>query len=257
MTGNKKDTARLRGGQGPIIAHEGTPVGKEEMHNGVNMYISQSNLTLNGTRPKSAVLYLTDVFGIQLLENKLLADSFARAGYLTIAPDLFNSTPASADRPLGSNFTASHGPEATDPLLAATIDYMRNTLGIKKIGATGYCFGGRYAFRLLGVTGPSGSGRGVDAAFAAHPSLWQDDEVLAIKGPVSIGEAESDSANPPAKRALIEGLLKNASAKYQVSLYSGTSHGFGVRANISDPMQKWGKESAFWQAVSWFDYWLA
>jgi dienelactone hydrolase len=62
---------------------------------------------------------------------------------------------------------------------------------------------------------------------------------------------------PHARRAQIEALLANTSVPYQVSLYSGTEHGFGVRANISDPEQKFGKESAFFQAVRWFDYGLA
>ncbi|KAI1255303.1 hypothetical protein MGN70_003368 [Eutypa lata] len=48
-----------------------------------------------------SVLFLTDMFGVQLLENKLLAaslaDSFAQAGYLMVMPDLFNGKPASSD----------------------------------------------------------------------------------------------------------------------------------------------------------------
>lgn len=61
---------------------------------------------------------------------------------------------------------------------------------------------------------------------------------------------------PPARRAQIEALLGNTTQPYQVSLYSGTQHGFGVRANVSDPEQKFGKESAFFQAVRWFEAWV-
>jgi hypothetical protein len=43
---------------------------------------------------------------------------------------------------------------------------------------------------------------------------------------------------------------------YQMSLYGGTSHGFAVRANVTDPEQKFAKETAFLQAVRWFDNWL-
>lgn len=62
---------------------------------------------------------------------------------------------------------------------------------------------------------------------------------------------------PPERRAQIEALLLKTGKPYQMSLYSGTSHGFGVRANVSDPQQKFGKESAFFQAVRWFDQWAA
>ena len=69
-----------------IIAHTGTPVGKEEVVDGgairrnpywsevtntklhiVTLYVSQPGCK----SPKTGVLYLTDVFGIQLAENKL------------------------------------------------------------------------------------------------------------------------------------------------------------------------------------------
>lgn len=51
-----------------IVAHLGTPVGKVEAHNGYNMYITKPEMEMNITK---AVLYLTDVFGIQLTQNKL------------------------------------------------------------------------------------------------------------------------------------------------------------------------------------------
>ncbi|KAM7219479.1 putative dienelactone hydrolase [Rhypophila decipiens] len=236
------------------------------------MYISQPDEERRRAKPDTAVLYLTDVFGLPLLENKLqvqasyigfmlerlmltlnrLADSFARAGYLTVAPDLFSGDPALGDINVPgfntSAFLANHGPEVTDPIIASTISYLRNELGIKKIATTGYCYGGRYAFRFIA------QGKGADVAYAAHPSLLGNDEILAIKGPAAIGAAENDGMMPPARRAEIESLLGQAKQPFQVNLYSGTSHGFGVRANVSDPVQKFGKEGAFYQAVRWFDY---
>lgn len=146
-------------------------------------------------------------------------------------------------------FLGSHGPNATDPLVAKAINYMRTALGVKKIGATGYCFGGRYAFRAAG-------GHGADAAFAAHPSLLDDTEILAIKGPASVAAAETDGLMPPERRAQVEALLGKTGQAYSLALYGGTSHGFGVRVNVSDARQKFGKEQAFFQAVRWFDTWL-
>lgn len=61
---------------------------------------------------------------------------------------------------------------------------------------------------------------------------------------------------PVPRRAQVETLLQNTSQPYQFALYGGTSHGFGVRVNLSDPEQKFGKEGAYFQAVRWFDYWL-
>lgn len=95
----------------------------------------------------------------------------------------------------------------------------------------------------------------MNAAFAAHPSLLQNDEIVAIQGPVAVAAAEVDSMMSPERRTEITALLGNTAEPYNVALYSGTSHGFGVRANVSDPQQKFGKESAFFQAVRWFENW--
>ena len=53
----------------------------------------------------------------------------------------------------------------------------------------------------------------------------------------------------------MEAALLETGIGYSVALYGGTQHGFGVRANVSDPRQKFGKEQAFYQAVTWFNAW--
>lgn len=63
---------------------------------------------------------------------------------------------------------------------------------------------------------------------------------------------ETDNLFTVQQRADAEAILRNTSVPYQFSLYSGTNHGFGVRANVSDLQQRFGKESAFLQAVRWF-----
>ncbi|KAH6662648.1 Alpha/Beta hydrolase protein [Plectosphaerella plurivora] len=228
------------------------------------MYISRPK----GRPSDTAVLYLPDAFGIPLLQNRLLVDSFARAGFLTVMPDIFRGDPAPHDITFdAAAFLAKHNPNTTDPVVETTINYIRNKLGVKHVAVTGYCFGGRYAFRFLA------KGRGADVGFAAHPSLLQDDEVLAIDGPASIAAAgkcmvpgdvegsgadlgvEIDSLFEPERRLAVEGLLGQTAQPFQINLYSGTQHGFGTRGNVSIPEQKFGKEEAFWQAVRWFNAW--
>lgn len=82
--------------------------------------------------------------------------------------------------------------------------------------------------------------------------VLQENETAAIGVPVSMAAAETDSLLTPEKRSQLETIMRDGNKTYQVSLYSGTSHGFGVRANISNPIEKFGKESAFLQAVRWF-----
>lgn len=177
---------------------------------------------------------------------------------MTVAPDLFNGTPAPGDINVpGFNTTTflnSHGPAQTDPIVAAGIAYIRS-LGITRIGATGYCYGGRYAFRAGGnLTSPQGGG--AHAVFAAHPSMLTDEEISAIQGPASVAAAETDSMMPAARRTEITSLLQQSGKEYSFAVYGGTSHGFGVRVNGTDPRQKFAKEEAFLQAVRWFTVWL-
>ncbi|KAI0538550.1 Alpha/Beta hydrolase protein [Xylaria digitata] len=230
------------------IAHTGNSVGQEVVHNNVTLYVT-------GEPSDKAVLYLTDIFGIQLLENRLLADSFGRAGYFVVAPDLFNGTPSTLDLVDMSPtqlkaFLAAATPEETDSLISVAVDYLKNVKKITKIAATGYCFGGRYTFRWLS------EGTGINVGFAAHPSNLQNEEINAIRGAVGVAAADNDGAMPPTRRAEIEALLLNTTQPYSLALYGSVSHGFGVRANVSDPRQKFGKEQAFFQAVRWFDTWL-
>ncbi|KAH6616054.1 dienelactone hydrolase family-domain-containing protein [Chaetomium sp. MPI-SDFR-AT-0129] len=221
-------------------------------------YTRRSNTTTpdkNNARTKAregtAVLYPSDIFGLPHLENKLLADSYARAGYLTVAPDLFAGAPFSGDpNAPGLNtsaFLALHTPVVTDPIVATAIAYLRSELGVTRIAAPGYCFGGRYTFRALAAGG------GVDVWYAAHPSLLEASEIAAIAGPVSVAAGERDVLFGPAARVEAEAVLANGSQAYQVSLYSGTQHGFAVRADLNDEGQRWAKEQAFLQAVRWFD----
>ena len=205
-------------------------------------------------KSKTAVLYLTDVFGIQLSQNKLLADSFGRAGFLTVMPDLFQGQPAPEDINGTPGFDLAqflydHRPEVTDPIIASTVNYMRSTLKVDKIAVTGYCFGGRYSFRVIAA------GKGADVGFAAHPSLLETAEVQAITKPVSLACAQTDDLFPAARRHEVEDLIFASGQQASVATYGGTQHGFAVRANISDPRQKFGKEEAFVQAVSFFQKW--
>jgi dienelactone hydrolase len=101
-----------------------------------------------------------------------LSDSFARAGYLVVAPDYFRGTP---------NMRAD--PKDIDSILDTTIKYMRGELGVKKIGAAGYCFGGKYVARFLV------EGKGVDAGFSAHPTNLQMAEIEAVTLPFTLAAA--------------------------------------------------------------------
>lgn len=53
-----------------------------------------------------------------------------------------------------------------------------------------------------------------------------------------------------------ETLLRALGKPFQISLFSGVAHGFAVRGNLSNKVERFAKEQAFFQAVQWFDTWL-
>jgi dienelactone hydrolase len=77
------------------------------------------------------------------------------------------------------DWAAKHGPDVVDPIVRETIDYIHKTLGIDKIAAVGYCFGGKYVARFLRP------GQ-IDSGYTAHPSYIAEEELAGIKGPFSI-----------------------------------------------------------------------
>jgi dienelactone hydrolase len=99
----------------------------------------------------TAIIILTDGFG--LCNNaKLLADSFAACGYFTVVPDLFEGDPFPDPRPEIFNLQQwlnkgaggkGHLMETVDPIVEAIISWLRNEKGFKRVGAAGYCFGGK------------------------------------------------------------------------------------------------------------------
>ncbi|OLN96696.1 Protein AIM2-like protein 7 [Colletotrichum chlorophyti] len=231
--------------------HSGNPAGIEITYKEVKFYVSKPNVKPLGKKGAiPGVLFLSDITGIQPKENKLLVDGFAREGFVTVAPDLFNGSPAQLDPNLNvTEFLNKHPPEVTDSIVKTAVAYLRDVLGIKKIAASGYCFGGRYAVRVL-----SGEDA-VDVAFTAHPSLLTTEEVKAVQRPLGLANAENDPAFPLQQQTETNNILGQLGHGFAASLYSGVEHGFAVRANLSDPEQKFAKEEAFSQAARFFKLW--
>ncbi|KAF2760040.1 alpha/beta-hydrolase [Pseudovirgaria hyperparasitica] len=227
------------------VKHEGKAAGKVQEFGGYQAYVSfpQDKSTTYG------VLLLPDVIGHEFINAQLIADQFAANGYFTVMPDLFSGDPVKLNPPEGfqiMDWLQNHLPANVDPIVAATIAAMRSA-GVQKLGAVGYCFGGKYVARFLNAKG------GVDAGFTAHPSFVDEEELRGVEGPLSIAAAETDKIFPAEKRRQTEDILKEMKATYQLNLFSGVEHGFAVRGDVSQKQIRFAKEQAFYQAVQWFD----
>jgi len=134
-----------------------------------------------------------------------------------------------------------------------------------KIGVAGFCWGGGYAVRLTHdvpenkVVGVDGVERAVvDCAFTAHPT-WVDvpGDVEKVVQPLSVANGEDDKWMGREKWTKLKKILarKNEEAGdelHEAVDYPGARHGFAVRGDRSDPLQKERGEKSEDQAVEWF-----
>lgn len=231
--------------------HEGEPTGKLIKVDGtIDAYLATP--PADKARDGQGILFVPDVIGIWQ-NSKLLADNYAAQGYTVLMPDIFNGDALSLNRPgdfdfvkwitEGSDGKNPHTPAAVDPIIVKSIKALRD-LGVTKIGAVGYCFGAKFVVRHYKS--------GIDAGFVAHPTNVEEDELAAITGPLSIAAAQTDPIFPTEKRHKSEEILIQTGQPFQINLYSGVSHGFAVRCDTSVKIQKFSKEQAFFQAVTWF-----
>ncbi|QSZ34573.1 hypothetical protein DSL72_006167 [Monilinia vaccinii-corymbosi] len=238
------------------VKHEGQPTGSFITIAGtINAYVAEPK---GNAHKDAAIIYLPDVIGIWQ-NSQLMVDQFAANGYYTIIPDILNGDPMALNRPKdfdvmqwlnkGSDGNNPHTHTYIDPIVEKTIEHLKSK-AYAKIGAVGYCFGAKYVARHLA------EGKGIDVGYVAHPSFVEEHEIRAIKGPLSIAAAETDDIFPAEKRHQTEEILKEINATYQINLYGGTSHGFSIRGDVSKRVQKFAKEQAFVQAVTWFDHYL-
>lgn len=104
----------------------------------------------NATSTDNAILLLSDVLGQKFINTRLLADHFARCGYLTVVPDLFEGDTVPLVRPEGfqiMEWVKNHMPAQVNPIIETVLRELREKHDVKWIGGVGYCFGGKYIAR--------------------------------------------------------------------------------------------------------------
>ncbi|KAK8118228.1 Hydrolase [Apiospora kogelbergensis] len=221
------------------VKHDGEPTGTTFKVGAYDAYLATPPAGVAAAQD-TAILYLPDIISIWQ-NSKLMADQFAANGYLCLIIDLFNGDPLALNRP--DDFDFMH----VDPIVVAAVKYLREEKGVKKIGGVGYCFGAKYVARHYPA---------ISVGYFAHPSFVDEEELAGFKGPLAISAAETDAIFPAEKRHRSEEILKEGGHPYQITLYSQTEHGFTVRCDLANKQQKFAKEQAFLQAVTWFNHYL-
>lgn len=177
--------------------------------------------------PKAAILVIQEIFGVNRgIRNR--CDRWAKLGYLAIAPDLFwrlqpgveldPDVPEQFQQALGlmNRFDQAQGVQDIE----AAIRFAREATGGGKVGAVGYCLGGRLAFMAAARTDVNASvgyyGVGLEGLLG---------EKHAIAHPLLLHIAGEDHFVTPDKQALVHAGLDDH-PKVTIHDYPGVDHGF-------------------------------
>lgn len=179
----------------------------------------------------SAVIVLQEIFGVNA-NIRGVADRFAEAGHVAIAPDLFwrqqpgvQLDPSSAeDREAATVYMKGLDTKlAVEDVLVAASAARGLIGGGGAVGVVGYCLGGKLAYLL--ATCP-----GIDAAVSYYGVAIQSvlDKAQAIQCPLLLHIAEEDHLCPPAaQQEIIDVMAMNRLAT--VATYAGVGHAFARR----------------------------
>lgn len=248
----------------------GTPKGSMITIGGLPTYVASPPEV---KKPESAVLFIHDALSIDLVNNRLLCDAFAAGvGCKVYMPDFFQGDRAikqdqmedllfnkpqtilgkiakpfqfAINLPSMLLFLNRHGKEATQPLLDAVLDDLKKNHGVKRVGATGYCWGGKYCFVLA-------SQHKIDACVVAHPSVVKIEDLDNINVPVLANCAESDFIFPESLKSQCQTKLQGLGVTHEFSTYPGTTHGFAVRGEEQSQVVLKARDEALKKSVEWF-----
>ena len=151
---------------------------------------------------------------------KTVADRFASAGYVALAPDMYHGEATQSPDDAGKLMMALNIDGAEKDLRGA-VDYVASASTGEKIGLIGFCMGGQLA--LFAASKNDRIGACVDF-YGIHPNVQPD--YAQIKAPVLGLFAENDGYVNPAVVKEIEGKLKAADVSTDFHIYPGVDHAF-------------------------------
>lgn len=179
--------------------------------------------------PRAAIVVIQEIFGVNAgIRRK--CDTLAEAGYLAIAPDLFwrlqpgidldPDVPEQMQRAL--DWMGKFDQDGGIRDIEATISHARDAIGGGKVGAVGYCLGGRLAYMTAARTDVDASvgyyAVGIDGLLG---------EKAAIAHPLMLHVAGDDGfVDTATQAAMHEGLDDHS--KVTLHDYPGEDHGFAT-----------------------------
>lgn len=204
-------------------------------------------LALPASGSGQGVIVLQEWWGL-VPHIKEVADRFAAAGYVALAPDLYEGETATSPDEAGRRLMALNI-EQTAQKLQTAADYLLNLDAVtsNKLGVVGFCMGGQLA--LLAATVSQSIGAVVDF-YGIHPNVHPDFSKLAA--PVLGIFGENDTSVPPATVKQLESQIQQAGGAIETHIYPNTSHAFFNNTrpevyNAEAAADAWNKTLNFFQ----------
>jgi len=181
--------------------------------------------------PKAAIVVIQEIFGVNPgIRQK--CDTWAEAGYLAVAPDLFwrMEPNIQLDPDVEDEFNRALGlfgkydPDDGVKDIEATIHWIRREAGVPKVGCVGYCLGGKLAYMAATRTD-------VDASVGYYGVMIDQmlHEAKAIAHPLMLHIPTADHfVGPEAQKAMHDGL--GGHPKVTLHDYEGLDHGFATES---------------------------
>lgn len=162
-----------------------------------------------------------------------------------------------------ANMGASLGPwlirhreAVAKPLYDGFINAVRMMPGTEKVGVIGFCWGGRYAILAAHEGAP---GKGVDAAYACHPSLLAiPADIDPVVKPVSLALGDKDSLCGEKEIGQLQDAFgRKKDVPHEIRIYENQVHGFALRGDFQNEKDKKAMDDAEKQGIDWFNKYLS
>jgi len=263
---------------------EGKPKGRVEEIAGLQTYVAEPK---DGSKAKT-VIFLVDIFGWTLPNTRLLADQYAAAGFTAYVPDVHENDSldisfldtvepplpkreqltmvdkAASTAQVGATlgpWLIKHREAVARPIIENFIDKVRYIPGTNKVGLVGFCWGGRYAILAAQKPFSLGDGKGVDAAYACHPSLVSiPADFNDITVPIAFALGDKDSLLSADQAKQIQEVMdkkRSEGIDSEVRIYEDQIHGFALRGDWSSEKDKKAMDESEKQGIEWFKKYLS
>ena len=191
---------------------------------------------------KRAIVLICDVFGLNAGLHKVIADTLAQELQIAVViPDLFHGNPPFTEtRPVNEAFAKifeSHLFHHVQPDLVQTLfPYLKETMGVEKIGMIGICYGMYLVTHFL----PTGL---IAAAASPHPSIYtfmsklNEDPTVFFKNskcPVMLLNSGNDPLEQGPSGALHQAIQETEHGSQSVfECFPDMNHGWSVRGDAT------------------------